>query len=100
VEVEGEGDVRADQEGEEVRVDGATGDAVLKNGESEGGGDEEGAGEQEPEPQPEPVTEPEPEPEWISVIKKHRVQAARLEAMAAGQDRAAQRPAPTDIAVR
>ncbi|KIY03634.1 uncharacterized protein Z520_00325 [Fonsecaea multimorphosa CBS 102226] len=29
---------------------------------------------------------PQPEPEWISIIKKHRVQAARLEALAAGQE--------------
>ncbi|KIW10590.1 hypothetical protein PV08_11554 [Exophiala spinifera] len=40
------------------------------------------------------------EPEWISVIKKHRVQAARLEALAAGQDRVVQRREPSDIAVR
>ncbi|KAL2431436.1 hypothetical protein ABEF95_008854 [Exophiala dermatitidis] len=37
--------------------------------------------------QKEDEDEPEPEPEWVSVIKKHRVQAARLEALAAGQDR-------------
>lgn len=29
------------------------------------------------------------EPEWIAIIKKHRVQAARLEALAAGQERSA-----------
>ena len=43
---------------------------------------------------------PQPEPEWISVIKKHRVQAARLEAMAAGQERIAQRQGSIDLAVR
>jgi conserved oligomeric Golgi complex subunit 8 len=37
--------------------------------------------------QPKPM----PEPEWVTVIKNHRVQAARLEAMAAGQERLAQR---------
>jgi conserved oligomeric Golgi complex subunit 8 len=42
---------------------------------------------------------PAAEPEWIAVIKKHRVQAARLEAMAAGQERATQRQAPVDISV-
>lgn len=49
--------------------------------------------EQEKQPSP-------PEPEWISVIKKHRVQAARLEALAAGQDRVVQRRESSDIAVR
>ena len=41
-----------------------------------------------------------PEPEWITVIKKHRVQAARLEALAAGQERVVQRQASIDVAVR
>ncbi|KAK4941602.1 hypothetical protein LTR10_018479 [Elasticomyces elasticus] len=41
-----------------------------------------------------------PEPEWIAVIRKHRVQAARLEALAAGQDRVVQRRESSDIAVR
>ncbi|EHY53524.1 hypothetical protein ABEF92_003682 [Exophiala dermatitidis] len=57
--------------------------------------------------QKEDEDEPEPEPEWVSVIKKHRVQAARLEALAAGQDRlvGVQRresgtTIPVDIAVR
>ncbi|KAK5051961.1 hypothetical protein LTR84_002765 [Exophiala bonariae] len=31
---------------------------------------------------------PAKEAEWVAIIKKHRVQAARLEALAAGQDRA------------
>ncbi|KIW83930.1 hypothetical protein Z517_03176 [Fonsecaea pedrosoi CBS 271.37] len=43
-----------------------------------------------------------PEPEWISVIRKHRVQAARLEALAAGQERGdhVQRQGSADVAVR
>ncbi len=40
------------------------------------------------------------EPEWITVIKKHRVQAARLEALAAGQERVVQRQGSIDVAVR
>ena len=41
------------------------------------------------------------EPEWARVIKKHRVQAARLEALAAGQDQATSaRRTSSDIAVR
>ena len=41
------------------------------------------------------------EPEWARVIEKHRVQAARLEALAAGQDQAmSDRKASSDIAVR
>ena len=40
------------------------------------------------------------EPEWISVIKKHRVQAARLEALAAGQERVVQRQGSVDVTVR
>jgi conserved oligomeric Golgi complex subunit 8 len=42
------------------------------------------------------------EPEWVSVIKKHRIQSARLEALAAGQDQAVagMRKASGDIAVR
>ncbi|KIW46586.1 uncharacterized protein PV06_02251 [Exophiala oligosperma] len=47
------------------------------------------------------VPPPPPEPEWIAVIKKHRVQAARLEALAAGQDRVVvQRRESSDVAVR
>jgi hypothetical protein len=45
-------------------------------------------------------TRPSPEPEWITVIKKHRVQAARLEALAAGQERVVQRQGAVDVAVR
>jgi hypothetical protein len=51
-------------------------------------------------PEPESELEPEQEPEWITMIKKHRVQAARLEALAAGQDRAVRRQGSSDIAVR
>jgi len=43
--------------------------------------------------------EPEPEPEWYRVIKKHRVQAARLDALASGQENAARRVSQ-DVAVR
>lgn len=39
------------------------------------------------------------EPEWYRVIKKHRVQAARLDALASGQESAARR-ASQDVAVR
>jgi conserved oligomeric Golgi complex subunit 8 len=45
-------------------------------------------------------SENEAEPEWARIIKKHRVQAARLEAMAAGQDQAASSSRQTNIAVR
>lgn len=45
-------------------------------------------------------TKPSIDPEWISIIKKHRIQAARLEAMAAGQDRDVRRRESTDVAVR
>ncbi|KIW23581.1 uncharacterized protein PV07_11769 [Cladophialophora immunda] len=47
-------------------------------------------------------TKSQPEPEWISIIKKHRVQAARLEALAAGQERtdSVQRQGSADVAVR
>jgi len=41
----------------------------------------------------------EPEPEWYRVIKKHKVQAARLDALASGQENAARR-ASQDVAVR
>ena len=41
----------------------------------------------------------EKEPEWANVIKKHRVQAARLEALAAGQDQAMRRTS-TDVTVK
>ncbi|ETI25736.1 hypothetical protein G647_02510 [Cladophialophora carrionii CBS 160.54] len=54
----------------------------------------EGQGERGPRPKPEH------EPEWITVIKKHRVQAARLEALAAGQERVAHRQGSVDVAVR
>ncbi|KIW65826.1 hypothetical protein PV04_08047 [Phialophora macrospora] len=47
-----------------------------------------------------PEAKPMPEPEWITVIKKHRVQAARLEALAAGQERVVQRQGAVDLAVR
>lgn len=59
--------------------------------------------ESSPPPQPLPQQQQEqqmPEPEWISVIKKHRVQAARLEALAAGQARVVQRRESSDVAVR
>ena len=39
------------------------------------------------------------EPEWVNVIKKHRVQAARLEALAAGQDQAMRRTS-ADVTVK
>ena len=39
------------------------------------------------------------EPEWYRVIKKHKVQAARLDALASGQESAARR-ASQDLAVR
>ena len=68
------------------------------NGEVE---DEDRKEETEKEPQLQPQQQQQlPEPEWISVIKKHRVQAARLEALAAGQDRDVQRRESSDIAVR
>ncbi|KAK5097999.1 hypothetical protein LTS08_006754 [Lithohypha guttulata] len=38
----------------------------------------------------------EPEPEWYRIIKKHKVQAARLDALASGQERRASQ----DVAVR
>ena len=37
--------------------------------------------------------------EWVTIIKKHRVQAARLEALAAGQDQAMRQQSP-DVAVK
>lgn len=40
----------------------------------------------EPPPAAQPESVPKPEPEWVAAIKKHRVQAARLEALAAGQE--------------
>jgi conserved oligomeric Golgi complex subunit 8 len=58
-------------------------------------GNEESSTINEPEERPPLV-----EPEWIAVIKKHRVQVARLEAMAAGQERAAQRQPSVKIPVR
>ena len=45
-------------------------------------------------------TAPGPEPEWIAVVKKHRVQSARLEALAAGQERVVQRQGSVDVTVR
>ncbi|KIV95150.1 hypothetical protein PV10_02832 [Exophiala mesophila] len=53
----------------------------------------------EPESIP-PPTKPAVEPEWVAIIKKHRVQAARLEALAAGQDRSVHRRESNDVAVR
>lgn len=47
-----------------------------------------------------PPTRPDIEPEWVAIIKKHRVQAARLEALAAGQDRSVHRRESADVAVR
>jgi conserved oligomeric Golgi complex subunit 8 len=44
--------------------------------------------------------EPEAEPEWVRIIKKHKIQAARLEAMAAGQDQTAASSHQADITVR
>jgi len=40
------------------------------------------------------------EPEWSRVIKKHRVQTARLEALAAGQDETIGRKGLADVAVK
>ena len=40
------------------------------------------------------------EPEWVRVIKKHRVQAARLEALAARQEEAASKSRSAEVAVR
>ncbi|RVX66012.1 hypothetical protein B0A52_09939 [Exophiala mesophila] len=60
--------------------------------------DAEAAG-SEPESIPSP-TKPAVEPEWVAIIKKHRVQAARLEALAAGQDRSVHRRESNDVAVR
>jgi conserved oligomeric Golgi complex subunit 8 len=47
-------------------------------------------------------SETNPEPDWVSIINKHRIQSARLETLAAGQDRAVagMRKALGDIAVR
>lgn len=42
----------------------------------------------------------EAEPEWVRIINKHRVQAARLEAMAASQDQASSPAGSSNIAVR
>lgn len=53
----------------QAQVDGATSDAENKPA------------------APAPEAEPK-EAEWVAIIKKHRVQAARLEALAAGQERA------------
>jgi len=39
------------------------------------------------------------EPEWYRAIKKHRVQAARLDALASGQENAARKPSQ-DVSVR
>nr|KAK5435900.1 hypothetical protein LTR18_009902 [Exophiala xenobiotica] len=78
------------------------GDDENNNGEVEDE-DRKVEAETEPEIEPQPQSQQQqqlPEPEWISVIKKHRVQAARLEALAAGQDRVVQRRESSDIAVR
>ncbi|ETN44174.1 uncharacterized protein HMPREF1541_10724 [Cyphellophora europaea CBS 101466] len=42
----------------------------------------------------------ETEPEWLKIIKKHKVQAARLEAMAAGQEQSTAGTTSVNIAVR
>jgi conserved oligomeric Golgi complex subunit 8 len=48
----------------------------------------------------EDTQEADSEPEWARIIKKHRVQAARLEAMAAGQDQAATASRQANVTVR
>jgi conserved oligomeric Golgi complex subunit 8 len=45
------------------------------------------------------VPNPTKEPEWVGIIQKHRVQAARLEALSAGQDQAMKR-ASSDVTVK
>ena len=69
---------------------------VAGNEQGENADNSDQGGEAEQESQDAPVVEP----EWVAMIKKHRVQAARLEALAAGQDRAVQRRESSDIAVR
>ncbi|OAP63188.1 hypothetical protein AYL99_02415 [Fonsecaea erecta] len=77
-------------------------ESVAANGKGEEGDEEEeqtaaaAAASEEMKTKTKTKTKPQPEPEWISITKKHRVQAARLEALAAGQER--QRAA--DVAVR
>jgi len=98
---EGEADV--DQTRDEAVVPVHTADDNVddtRNGDEAATSDSEGKGQDD---QPETETAAAvamPEPEWVSVIKKHRIQAARLEALAAGQDRVVQRRESGDIAVR
>jgi hypothetical protein len=97
----GEADV--DQTRDEAVVPVHTADDNVddtRNGDEAATSDSEGKGQDD---QPETETAAAvamPEPEWVSVIKKHRIQAARLEALAAGQDRVVQRRESGDIAVR
>ncbi|KIW97668.1 uncharacterized protein Z519_01252 [Cladophialophora bantiana CBS 173.52] len=115
---EDEKDEYEDDQGKDTPEDGD--DAVeeaevdVKESESVANGltvvDGQGDGKAEPNPavlaspdtKAETRPKPKPEPEWISIIKKHRVQAARLEALAAGQERAdnVQRQGSADVAVR
>ena len=60
---------------------------------------------EEPEPEPEPeheVTEAETAqiPEWARVMKMHRIQAGRLEALAAGQEQAGIRRGSSETVVK
>lgn len=71
-----------EEEGEEEEEARETQDAHVDTSRTEA---ETAEGEVKDVPEP----QHQPEPEWITVIKKHRVQAARLEAMAAGQERMA-----------
>ncbi|KAI1616430.1 Dor1-like family-domain-containing protein [Exophiala viscosa] len=96
-----EGDLTVEQRGENAGAE-ANGDTET-NGENAEKADTNGETETTEEPEEAPPEEekpPQPDPEWIAVIKKHRVQAARLEALAAGQDRVVQRRESSDIAVR
>ena len=53
-----------------------------------------------PSPSSQPSVEDNQEPEWARVVKKHRVQASRLEALAAGQDQAMTDRRASDITVK
>ncbi|KPI44302.1 uncharacterized protein AB675_8281 [Cyphellophora attinorum] len=53
-----------------------------------------------PGPSPDIAEDEKAEPEWARIIRKHRVQSARLEALAAGQEQAANKSKFADIAVR
>ncbi|KAJ9615116.1 hypothetical protein H2200_001190 [Cladophialophora chaetospira] len=75
-------------------------DGEEEVGKAEGIVEEDGADANGEAEEKEKQTRPKPEPEWITVIKKHRVQAARLEALAAGQERVVQRQGSVDVAVR